>query len=433
MGLFGPSKKEKELENEIKRLKDLLLPEHQDIAVLKQQIALMEERKSGLEKAISDAQKTIGLENEKINNLENKIHDKEKLIFGLENDIVAQDFGIYKPTYVFAISDQYKDKLNDIRQEQKQMIRESTACSGSMSWTVDGSAAKGKKMVANMQKLLLRAFNVECDNIVDNVKISNFEKSVERISTTSEQISRLGEMMRISISPKYEKLKIEEVKLALDFQQKKQEEKEKQKELREQQREEARVQKEIEEERKKLKKEKNHYQNALDSILEQIQKNGETQDLLEKKQEYEQHLNDTDRAISDVDYREANKRAGYVYIISNIGSFGENVYKIGMTRRLDPQERIDELGDASVPFEFNIHAMIFSDDAPKLESTLHNHFEDRKVNKINGRKEFFKVTLDEIKDIVRKNFDKTVEWIDFPEAEQYRQSLLIEKQSENKQ
>ena len=169
MGLFGPSKKEKELENEIKRLKDLLLPEHQDIAVLKQQIALMEERKSGLEKAISDAQKTIGLENEKINNLENKIHDKEKLIFGLENDIVAQDFGIYKPTYVFAISDQYKDKLNDIRQEQKQMIRESTACSGSMSWTVDGSAAKGKKMVANMQKLLLRAFNVECDNIVDNV------------------------------------------------------------------------------------------------------------------------------------------------------------------------------------------------------------------------------------------------------------------------
>ena len=433
MGLFGPSKKEKELENEIKRLKDLLLPEHQDIAVLKQQIALMEERKSGLEKAISDAQKTIGLENEKINNLENKIHDKKKLIFGLENDIVAQDFGIYKPTYVFAISDQYKDKLNDIRQEQKQMIRESTACSGSMSWTVDGSAAKGKKMVANMQKLLLRAFNVECDNIVDNVKISNFEKSVERISTTSEQISKLGEMMRISISPKYEKLKIEEVKLALDFQQKKQEEKEKQKEFREQQREEARVQKEIEEERKKLKKEKNHYQNALDSILEQIQKNGETQDLLEKKQEYEQHLNDTDRAISDVDYREANKRAGYVYIISNIGSFGENVYKIGMTRRLDPQERIDELGDASVPFEFNIHAMIFSDDAPKLESTLHNHFEDRKVNKINGRKEFFKVTLDEIKDIVRKNFDKTVEWIDFPESEQYRQSLLIEKQSENKQ
>ena len=303
MGLFGPSKKEKELENEIKRLKDLLLPEHQDIAVLKQQIALMEERKSGLEKAISDAQKTIGLENEKINNLENKIHDKEKLIFGLENDIVAQDFGIYKPTYVFAISDQYKDKLNDIRQEQKQMIRESTACSGSMSWTVDGSAAKGKKMVANMQKLLLRAFNVECDNIVDNVKISNFEKSVERISTTSEQISKLGEMMRISISPKYEKLKIEEVKLALDFQKKKQEEKEKQKEFREQQREEARVQKEIEEERKKLKKEKNHYQNALDSILEQIQKNGETQDLLEKKQEYEQHLNDTDRAISDVDYR----------------------------------------------------------------------------------------------------------------------------------
>ena len=277
-------------------------------------------------------------------------------------------------------------------------------------------------MIKDMQKLLLRAFNVECDNIVENVRISNFEKSIERINTISSQISKLGIIMDISITRKYIELKVEEVKLALDFQQKKQEEKDKIKELKAQQREEAKAQKEIEEARRRLQKEKAHYQNALDALKQQMEKNGETDDLLEKKKELENDLADTEKAINDVDYREANKRAGYVYIISNVGAFGENVYKIGMTRRLDPTERVDELGDASVPFDFDIHALIFTEDAPKLENALHLAFEDRKINKVNSRREFFRVSLDEIKEVVRKNFDKTVEWTDVPEAEQYRLS-----------
>ena len=149
--------------------------------------------------------------------------------------------------------------------------------------------------------------------------------------------------------------------------------------------------------------------------------------MLEKKRQLENQINDTLKAIEDVDYREANRKAGYVYIISNIGAFGENVYKIGMTRRLDPLERIYELSDASVPFNFDVHAMIFTEDAPKLETALHNAFEKNKLNKINTRREFFAVTLEEIKSEVRKNFDKTVEWKDIPEAEQYRQSKLIQK------
>ena len=150
--------------------------------------------------------------------------------------------------------------------------------------------------------------------------------------------------------------------------------------------------------------------------------------LLEKKEEIEKHLSDLDIAIKDIDYREANKRAGYVYVISNIGSFGENIYKIGMTRRLDPMERVDELGDASVPFKFDVHAMIFSDDAPTLEASLHHAFENKKVNMINGRREFFRVTLDEIENVVKANYDKTVEFIKIPQAEQYRESQkLIER------
>ena len=420
MGLFGPSKKE--LKKEIERLQGLLLPEHQQIEELNQCINALTIKKSELDKELEDRNQKIQICNNKIAELEFEISDKQKQIYGLDNDISAQEYGIYNPTYVFANSDLYKNKLAEIRQQQKEMISAGLACSASPNWTVNGNVAKGKRMIKDMQKLLLRAFNVECDNIVENVRISNFEKSIERINTISSQISKLGIIMDISITRKYIELKVEEVKLALDFQQKKQEEKDKIKELKAQQREEAKAQKEMEEARRRLQKEKAHYQNALDALKQQMEKNGETDDLLEKKKEMENDLADTEKAINDVDYREANKRAGYVYIISNVGAFGENVYKIGMTRRLDPTERVDELGDASVPFDFDIHALIFTEDAPKLENALHLAFEDRKINKVNSRREFFRVSLDEIKEVVRKNFDKTVEWTDVPEAEQYRLS-----------
>jgi len=420
MGLFGPSKKE--LKKEIERLQGLLLPEHQQIEELNQCINALTIKKSELDKELEDRNQKIQTCNNKIAELEFEISDKQKQIYGLDNDISAQEYGIYNPTYVFANFDLYKNKLAEIRQQQKEMISAGLACSASPNWTVNGNVAKGKRMIKDMQKLLLRAFNVECDNIVENVRISNFEKSIERINTISSQISKLGIIMDISITRKYIELKVEEVKLALDFQQKKQEEKDKIKELKAQQREEAKAQKEIEEARRRLQKEKAHYQNALDALKQQMEKNGETDDLLEKKKELENDLADTEKAINDVDYREANKRAGYVYIISNVGAFGENVYKIGMTRRLDPTERVDELGDASVPFDFDIHALIFTEDAPKLENALHLAFEDRKINKVNSRREFFRVSLDEIKEVVRKNFDKTVEWTDVPEAEQYRLS-----------
>lgn len=233
--------------------------------------------------------------------------------------------------------------------------------------------------------------------------------------------------MSVSITPTYLKFKLDELTLAFEYAQKKQEEKEAQKALREQMREEARLQKEIEEQRKKLEKEQNHYANALERINVQLQSDPDNSDLIAKKQELEAQALDIEKAIKDVDYREANKRAGYVYVISNIGAFGENVYKIGMTRRLDPMDRVDELGDASVPFNFDVHAMIFTDDAPTLEAALHRAFEDRKLNMVNQRREFFNVTLDEIKAVVRANYDKTVEFVDIPSAEQYRVSLKMKQ------
>lgn len=430
MGLFGPSKKDVQSENEalkyeIHRLQSLLTPEHNEVQFLQNRINELKANCIGIENNISyNTNIRNGLLNE-IERLNQEISYKRSQLIGLIDDISFQEFGLYTPNYVFANSDLYKAELARIREAQKQCIKDGSACYGRTDWTVNGNAAQGRTMVNDMKKLLLRAFNVECDDIVQNVKISNFDKSVERIYKTSEQISKLGKIMSISISQQYISLKIEEVKLALDFQQKKQEEKERLKELREQQKEAAKVQKEIEEERKKLAKEQAQYQNALSRILAQIDKDGENADLLAKKEELQGQLGEISKAIEDVDYRSANQKAGYVYIISNVGSFGEGVYKIGMTRRLNPQERIDELGDASVPFDFDVHALIFSEDAPKLESALHHAFERNKVNKVNTRREFFRVSLDEIKSEVRKNFDKTVEWIDVADAEQYRQSISI--------
>ena len=432
MGLFGPSKNEKLLQEanarlvqENTRLSELLLPEHKEIDALNSKINNLKETLFSLDRNINENKNIIDTLNKTISELNQEIKEKKNQLSVFDVDIDAQEYGLYKPTFEFANSDLYKDRLKELRDKQKECIKNDSAAFGSTNWTVDGSQAKGRAMVKDNKKLLLRAFNVECDDIVSKVKVSNLDKSIERINKISEQISKLGKTMSISIAPGYIRLKIEEVKLALDFQQKKQEEKELQKELRVQEREEAKVLKEIEEERKRLIKEQSHYQNALKSLLAQIEKNGETEDLLEKKAQLENQINDTSTAIENVDYREANRKAGYVYIISNIGAFGENVYKIGMTRRLDPHERVDELGDASVPFNFDIHALIFTEDAPKLEAALHNAFESKKLNKINSRREFFAVSLEEIKNEVRKNFDKTVEWVDIPEAEQYRQSLLL--------
>lgn len=354
---------------------------------------------------------------------------KEQII-ETDEAVLFQSFGIYTPLYSFMNSDEYKARLLEIRAKQKDMIKAKTAVSGSTNWTVNGNAAKGKKMVADMQKLLLRAFNSECDDVIEHVKYNNIEASEKRIGASRDAISKLGAMMDVSITPLYYRLKIEELYLAFEYQRKKQQEKEEQKEARARMREEAKLAKEIEEERKKLEKEQKHYQNALKKIIEQL-KDARDEDraaIEEKKEEIETQLQKIDSDFKNVDYREANQRAGYVYVISNIGAFGENVYKIGMTRRLDPMDRVDELGDASVPFDFDVHAMIFSDDAPKLEAALHKAFASRKLNFVNQRREFFNVTLDEIKQVVKENFDKSVEFIDLAPAEQYRESLLLKKQ-----
>ena len=412
MSLFGLKEKK-----EIERLRAQLSPEQVEMA--------------DLQGAIEKARADLDALTQQTEQQQRRLDELQAQIIETDEAVSLHSFGIYKPLYDFMRADEYRARLLEIRAKQKELIKAKTATTGLTNWTVNNNAAQGRKMVADMQKLLLRAFNAECDDIVEHVRYSNLEASEKRITSSRDAISKLGTIMGISITPAYYRLKLEELYLSFEYQQKKQQEKEEQREARARLREEAKLAKEIEEERKKLEKEQRHYQNALRKIEAQLAGASEAEkaDIEQKRGELMQQLEKIDQAFKDVDYREANQRAGYVYVISNVGAFGENVYKIGMTRRLDPMDRVDELGDASVPFDFDVHAMIFSDDAPKLEAALHKAFADRKLNFVNQRREFFRVTLDEIKEVVRANFDKTVEFVDFPPAEQYRQSLAIAAES----
>lgn len=396
-------------------LKELLNPELQDAAKLTEHIAELEVKKERLEKELQ--------------RLTASVERKKRDVIFFEDALVYQDFGLYTPRYNFLTSDEYKQKLDQIRSKQKEMIKNDNAIAGAKTWTVDGSKAKGNSMIRDMKKLFLRAFNSDCEDVISKVKYSNYDMSVKKIKQSASSIENLGKMMAMYITKSYLRSKLDELQLAFEYQLKKQEEKEAQKAARAELREAARLQKEIEEQRKKIEKEQTHYQTAYEKLLKQLESHPGDADLLQKKSELEQELAEIDKALKNIDYREANQKAGYVYVISNIGAFGENIFKIGMTRRLDPQDRVDELGDASVPFNFDVHAMIFSDDAPALEAALHKAFEDRKVNMVNTRREFFNVTLEEIKNVIQQNFDKTVDFVDYPEAEQYRISQKIKNPS----
>lgn len=395
-----------EYKQRVEELESMLTPEMADADRLRREAEdlrkKIEEEKASLEK--------LEKQNFKLDAIVKAKESKSRV---LDDELLVEEFGLYRPRFDFADSTHYKDALDRCRRKQKEAVKSFSKAADKTSWTVNGSASKGKAMVREISKLLMMAYNGECDEIVRKVKATNVERSLERIEKSAAAINRNGKTLGISIPAAYVLLKQEEVQLAFEFAQEKEEENEARK-----------LEREIAAERKKLEKERSQYLKAYKDVSARLEDAGDDEraDLEEKAAELKAKLDDVDRAVSDVDYREANQKAGFVYVISNIGSFGEGVYKIGMTRRLEPMDRIRELGDASVPFNFDVHALIFCDDAPKLEAALHRAFEDRKVNIVNQRREFFRVSLDEIEEVVKANYDKTVEFHSVPDAEQYRTS-----------
>jgi hypothetical protein len=415
--------KQKQIASDEKIKLELLLRENGslDLLQIRNKIAEAENELKNRDISIKEHEDTIS-------KLQRTIAEKKSQILVLEESHLLESFALYNPKFKFTSSEEYKNKLEQIRDAQKQLIKSDQAATGSQTWTVNNSQVEGKKLVKDMTKLVLRAFNNECDYCVDNVKFNNIESNEKRINQSFDSLNKIGRIMQVSITEQYKELKLDELHLAHEYQIKKQEEKEEQKKIREELREQQKLEQEIKAAREKIEKERKHFKAAIKEIQERLKSSIGTEqekDLSEKFEELQKKLADLDGEEKMVDYREQNAKAGYVYIISNIGSFGENVFKIGMTRRLQPMDRVDELGDASVPFTFDVHALIFSDNAPALESKLHEHFYNSRLNKINDRKEFFRADIIEIEKVIKENYDKAVEILKESPAEQYRESLQI--------
>ena len=312
--------------------------------------------------------------------------------------------------------------LSDVRSQVKEMIRNKSAIRAADNFTFNNSASKGRKFVAVMSKMLLRAYNAELEICVLTFKAGNCEAAHKRLERARDQVERLGALINLRIDGRYHTLRLEELDLSLRYQNAKKAEKEAEREERARLREERKAQQELAQRRSKLDKEREHYQHVLQSLVEQGR--------VGEAEEIRSQLEGLDREIEKVDFRAANIRAGYVYVISNVGAFGDRMVKIGMTRRLEPMDRVRELGDASVPFGFDVHALFFSEDAVSVEADLHRRFSHRRVNRVNTRREFFYASPAEVRDVLSEVTGNLLEFTEEPEAEQYRLSLQI-AESEN--
>lgn len=370
---------------------------------------------------------------EKMKEYQNEIEKKKYLIELEINDIKKELKSLndecIKKYYKFSSYEKFssydcknnlillKQKESDLRNSENDVI-------------VHPINGRSYKTEARIIRQLLRTFNCECDNIMSNVSLKNIDTMKKHIQTSFDTINQLYSIDGISLSYDLLKLKLEQVSLVYTYELKIQQEKDIQKAIKEQMIEEAKAQKEIEEAKKKIDKDLQQYMGEVNRLMKYIQKSqidAEKQLYIDKIKELEDKIKVLQADRETVIQREENAKAGFVYIISNIGSFGNDIYKIGMTRRLEPMDRIKELSSASVPFEFDVHAMIFSDDAPAVEAMLHKRFEKYAVNKVNPRKEFYKLNIDEIEKTVLAEYNNTVQFTKIPLATEYRQSLMIVK------
>lgn len=331
----------------------------------------------------------------------------------LDDERVLQDAGIYRYHHPLESALAYRERLNDIGVRIAETIKVGVAIEKSNMFTFDGSLAKGRAMTNDLAKLMLRAYNAEAENVVRSLRAGNTVTAIKRLDAARTAIVKLGKMMEMHIADQFHALRIEEIELTADYLMKKEEEREAARAERERLREERKVELELAATRERLEKERSH----ILTVIEKVRTAGSSDPELERK------LADVDSAIAQNDYRAANIRAGYVYVISNRGAFGDHVVKIGLTRRLEPLDRICELGDASVPFRFDVHAIFFSEDAVSLEKELHEHFSARRVNWANDRKEFFFSSPADVRAVLSQKLGNLLEFTEHAESTEYLQSV----------
>ena len=391
-----------------------------------------------MDKELEERKKQVKSEEKTIEGLKGDYSGKKEIynslideINILKDDLDIMSYGLYEPRFDFDTSDRFKEKIKEIRGKQKDLIRSKQAVLVHKQWVIEGSKAEGTKATNRLIRLALRAFNGECDVIISKATWNNVWKMEERIKRSFDAINKMLEPNALEMSDEYEIQKERELFATHEYREMKYEEKEEIRRIRAEEKEEKKVLMEAEKARKEAEKKQKLFEEALAKAREELgllsedemeEKNKQIEELEQKLQNA---LEDKKRAISQAQLT----KTGHVYVISNIGSFGENIYKIGLTRRLEPEIRVRELGDASVPFHFDIHAMMFSDDAPSLEHKLHEIFEEKRVNLVNRRKEFFKITLEDIEKEAKK-INPEVEFYYTTESKEYKQTLTLLKTKE---
>lgn len=377
---------------------------------------------SNLESRLSELKSQVSNNEEAIKAGEAEVSKLAKEIKDLSSDAIRANYNF--ASFEGLTSQECKNQLALLKSSENELIKNGKAV------TITSSAGTKSSQNAKVKKIL-RVFSAECENILLNLTFANVDTSRGKITKSFDTINKLYESDGVQINKKLLDFKLKELNLVFTYENKKIEEKEIQKAIKEQMIEEEKVRREIEREKAKIEKDQNQFNAEINRLMGYMQKSGsdvEKQLYTDKIRELEEKIKKLEEDKKNVLDREANARAGYVYVISNIGSFGDDIYKIGMTRRLEPMDRIDELSSASVPFEFDVHAMIFSEDAPALESMLHQAFDDRRVNMVNTRKEFFHVSLKEIEELVKSRFSSTTKFTEVPVAREYNETLRIIKE-----
>jgi hypothetical protein len=333
------------------------------------------------------------------------------------------------PDYLYETSVRFVEEIKDVRVQQKEMIKEKEAVTYPDTTIISNDKSFNKKILDGQVKLMLTAFNTECDFLIGKVSPSSFGRTLERIEKLANTLEKSAATLECGFDISYVELKFEECKLQYQYTLKKQEEVAEQKLIKEQIREEQRAIKEYERAIAEAEKEEKMYRDLLDIARKELSGASENERAVAELRiaQLELQLLEAEAKESRAKSMAEQTRKGHVYVISNIGSFGEDVYKIGMTRRLEPMDRVKELGDASVPFPFDVHAMIYAEDAPALETALHRKFTSLRVNAVNLRKEFFQVDLDSIKEAVDNIDDMEVEFKMTALAEDYYESLRLQE------
>ncbi|HAR5416418.1 TPA: DUF4041 domain-containing protein [Staphylococcus aureus] len=369
-----------------------------------------------------EIQELKNLKKDLISSIEEGTKELEHITSYLNDELFKYDIELTYPFDLVEVdSSQINTYIKKLQMKEKELLNLEEV-------KIFNVSTENKRHQNAQAKQIIRLFNAETSQLINKVNSKNIESMQNKIFKSYEGINKIFETDNVRIPETLLDIKLEMLDLMHKYQVKIEDEKIIRREERARLKEIEQAEKEMEKKLKELDKDIRHHNNEIKKLtmyLNNTDLQVEKELYIEKIRELDQSLKNLNSERENVEDRKDNAQSGFVYIISNIGSFGENVYKIGVTRRLEPMDRINELSSASVPFEFDVHALIFSENAFELKNKLHEYFKKYKVNKVNGIKEFFKVNINEIKDKVLSEHNSTVQFIDEPKAIQYRETLRL--------